>query len=180
VELVETTIPAVKIVRLEAFPDHRGTFTRFWNRDEWQAAGIGPFVEDNVSTSNCNVLRGLHLQTLSPQGKLVSVLSGAIYDVAVDVRLNSETLGCWVGVHLRAGDGQQLWVPPGFAHGFAVTDGPATVHYRCTTAYQSNHQAGIRWNDPNLAIDWPVRDPVLSPRDAVLPPFSGAIELRSS
>ena len=178
--LVETRIPDVKVIELEAFPDRRGTFVRYWNRARWLAAGLGPFVEDNVSTSHSGVLRGLHVQTVRPQGKLLSVLQGAIYDVAVDLRDGSPTFGHWVGVSLEAGDGRQLWVPPGFAHGFAVTGGPATVHYRCTTVYEPEHQAGIRWDDRTLGIDWPLVAPVVSERDAGLPMFSDCLTIRSS
>ena len=168
-ELKSTRIPDVKIVSCESFLDHRGVFVRHWDEAVWSAAGIGPFVQDNVSISAEGVLRGLHFQCVEPQGKLVSVLAGSIYDVAVDIRPESATLGQWVGVHLRAGEHQQLWVPPGFAHGFCVTQGPATVHYRCTTAYRPDAQAGIRWNDPGLAIDWPLDQPILSERDQELP-----------
>lgn len=179
-KLVETRIADVKVIELEAFSDHRGTFVRYWNQERWLAAGLGPFVEDNVSTSRPGVLRGLHIQTVRPQGKLLSVLSGAIYDVAVDLREGSLTFGHWVGVSLEEGDDRQLWVPPGFAHGFAVTRGPATVHYRCTTAYEPDHQAGIRWDDPALGIDWPLSAPVVSDRDATWPSFSERGPTRSS
>ena len=167
--LIETAIPAVKIVELESFADHRGVFLRYWNHADWNDAGLGPFVADNVSTSKANVLRGLHFQTVEPQGKLVSVLAGAIFDVAVDIREGSSTFGRWVGVHLRAEEPRQLWVPPGFAHGFCVTDGPATVHYRCTTHYRPDDQGGLPWDDPRLAIEWPLSSPVLSERDAEWP-----------
>ena len=168
-EVKSTHIPDVKIVACESFSDHRGVFVRHWDRDAWTAAGIGPFVQDNVSVSSEGVLRGLHFQGVDPQGKLVSVLSGSIYDVAVDIRPDSSTNGQWVGVHLRAGEHRQLWVPPGFAHGFCVTQGPATVLYRCTTLYRPDAQEGIRWNDPGLGIDWPVEQPILSDRDQKLP-----------
>ena len=128
-------------------------------------AGMGPFVQDNVSVSNAGVLRGLHFQRQSPQGKLLTVHTGKIFDVAVDIRQDSPTYRQWVGVELKAGDHQQLWVPPGFAHGFFVMEGPATVHYRCTTVYDPDDQGGIRWNDPSLAIEWPSETPTLSDRD---------------
>ncbi len=169
VEAQSTRIPDVKIVLCESFSDHRGVFVRHWDRTLWEAAGIGPFVQDNVSISMEGVLRGLHFQSKNPQGKLVSVLSGAIYDVAVDMRTDSATYGQWVGVHLRADEHRQLWVPSGFAHGFCVTEGPAAVHYRCTTVYDPEAQGGVRWDDPSLGIQWPVVDPILSDRDQELP-----------
>ena len=160
-----TKIPEVKLIQCEQFTDHRGVFVRQWDATVWEDAGIGPFVQDNVSVSKTGVLRGLHFQLKSPQGKLVTVHTGKIYDVAVDIRLDSSTYGHWVGVVLRAGDHQQLWVPPGFAHGFFAMEGPATVHYRCTTIYDPEDQHGIRWDDPSLAIDWPTKTPLLSDRD---------------
>ena len=164
-QVTSTRIPDVKIVQCEQFVDHRGVFVRQWDEDTWTSAGLGPFVQDNVSVSKTGVLRGLHFQVKSPQGKLVSVHTGKIFDVAVDIRTESATYGQWVGVELAAGEHQQLWVPPGFAHGFYVMEGPATVHYRCTTVYQPDDQGGIRWNDPRLAIEWPTTDPILSDRD---------------
>lgn len=168
---VPTQINDVLILELEHFDDERGVFVRHWDADRWAQVGVGPFVQDNVSTSAPGVLRGLHFQSEDPQGKLVSVLAGAIYDVAVDIRPGSSTYGQWVGVELHASMHRQLWVPPGFAHGFCVIDGPATVHYRCTSTYQPDVQGGIVWNDPTLKIAWPIKDPILSDRDRVLPFF---------
>ena len=168
-QVLPTQIADVKILECEHFEDHRGVFVRHWDAQLWEQEGIGPFVQDNVSVSKAGVLRGLHYQTEAPQGKLVSVLSGAIFDVAVDLRMPSPTFGEWVGVTLRAGDHRQLWVPPGFAHGFCVIDGPATVHYRCTTRYLADAQAGLRWDDPQLGIEWPIDEPILSDRDRNLP-----------
>ena len=172
-EVQPTRIPDVKLVLCESFADARGVFVRHWDQALWTDAGLGPFVQDNVSVSTAGVLRGLHFQKEDPQGKLVSVLAGAIYDVAVDIRPGSSTRGQWVGVHLRANEHRQLWVPPGFAHGFCVTDGPATVHYRCTSVYRPEAQGGIRWDDTRLGIDWPVEDPILSDRDQKLPHLEG-------
>lgn len=177
---IDTAIEGVKVIELESFPDHRGAFVRYWNDEAWQSVGIGPFVADNVSISHPRVLRGLHLQTIDPQGKLVSVLAGSIFDVAVDLRADSTTFGQWVGVHLRSGDPRQLWVPPGFAHGFCVTDGPATVHYRCTSHYRPDAQVGISWNDPGLGIDWPIVEPILSERDASLPDLDASMAIRNA
>ena len=128
--------------------------------------------DSNVSVSAPGVLRGLHFQYGTPQGKLLSVMAGTIFDVAVDIRPGSASFGEWVGVRLSAGDHQQIWVPPGFAHGFCVIEGPATIHYRCTSAYEPEAQGGVRWDDPDLNISWPVTAPVLSERDAVLPLLS--------
>ena len=172
-EVQPTRIPDVKLVLCESFTDARGVFVRHWDQALWTEAGLGPFVQDNVSVSTAGVLRGLHFQKEDPQGKLVSVLAGAIYDVAVDIRPGSPTRGQWVGVHLRANEHRQLWVPPGFAHGFCVTEGPATVHYRCTSVYRPEAQGGIRWDDTRLGIDWPVEDPILSDRDQKLPHLEG-------
>jgi dTDP-4-dehydrorhamnose 3,5-epimerase len=171
VQLFSTKIPDVKIVELESFHDDRGTFTRAWDAETWAAHGIGPFVQDNVSVSATGVLRGLHFQRTSPQGKLVSVMAGTIFDVAVDIRPGSPTRGQWVGVTLTGSEPRQLWVPPGFAHGFCVTDGPATVHYRCTTAYLPAEQAGLAWDDPSLGIEWPIQVPILSEKDRDQPSF---------
>ena len=168
-----TRIADVKLVECDQFVDHRGVFVRQWDADVWLRAGMGPFVQDNVSVSNTGVLRGLHFQIDSPQGKLIAVHTGKIFDVAVDIRPGSPTFGQWVGVQLEAGDHRQLWVPPGFAHGFYAMEGPATVHYRCTTAYDPNDQGGIRWNDPSLGIGWPAEAPILSDRDQKHPFIKG-------
>ena len=168
-QIIPTRIPDVKIIETEVFEDHRGVFVRHWDETAWLEAGIGPFVQDNVSVSKAGVLRGLHFQRVAPQGKLLSVHVGAIFDVAVDIRPGSSTFGEWVGVELRAEEYTQLWVPPGFAHGFCVLEGPATVHYRCTTEYRPEDQGGIRWDDPSLGIEWPIEDPILSQRDRQLP-----------
>ncbi len=167
--VIPTQIPEVLILDLEHFEDARGSFVRHWDAQLWEAAGIGPFVQDNLSRSAENVLRGLHFQRVRPQGKLLSVMAGAIFDVAVDIRPDSPTFGAWVGVHLNASDNRQLWVPPGFAHGFCVTEGPVVVHYRCTTAYVEADQGGLKWDDPALGISWPVSQPILSDRDRSLP-----------
>ena len=131
-----------------------------------------PFVQDNVSRSRQGILRGLHLQNPHAQGKLVSVLDGEVYDVAVDVRVGSPTFGKWVGVTLSADNHRQFYVPPGFAHGFCVTSEFATFVYKCTDLYDAASEIGIAWNDPALAIDWPVADPILSPRDRRHPPLA--------
>jgi dTDP-4-dehydrorhamnose 3,5-epimerase len=169
VRMVSTKIPDLMIVELESFQDERGTFTRAWDAESWEAHGIGPFVQDNVSVSVTGVLRGLHFQRTAPQGKLVSVMAGSIFDVAVDIRPGSRTHGQWVGVTLTANQPRQLWVPPGFAHGFCVTAGPATVHYRCTTAYLPLEQDGLAWDDPSIGVEWPIKEPILSLKDRSQP-----------
>jgi dTDP-4-dehydrorhamnose 3,5-epimerase len=171
VRILATKIPDLMIVELDSFQDERGMFIRAWDAETWGAHGIGPFVQDNVSVSVTGVLRGLHFQRIAPQGKLVSVMAGAIFDVAVDIRPGSPTHGEWVGVTLTGSEPRQLWVPPGFAHGFCVTDGPATVHYRCTTAYLPRDQGGLAWDDPTLGIEWPIQAPILSLKDRDQPSF---------
>ena len=167
--ITATKIPDVWIIESLCFEDHRGSFVRYWDSLIFGQDGIGPFVQDNISISKSGVLRGLHYQERNPQGKLVAVHSGAIFDVAVDIRPNSHTFGEWVGVDLTEDDNKQLWIPPGLAHGFCVTEGPAKVHYRCTAPYDADDQCGIRWDDPRLCIDWPVENPILSDRDSLLP-----------
>ena len=172
-KMVPTGLPDVLVLELEHFDDRRGRFIRHWDFSAWTDVGIGPFVQDNVSHSKPGVLRGLHFQTKSPQGKLVSVMSGCIYDVVVDIRRDSPNFGRWVGIHLSADVPRQLWVPPGFAHGFCTPEGSAVVHYRCTTPYEPDHQGGIRWNCPELDVRWPMNSPVLSERDQQWPTLSG-------
>ena len=155
--------------------DPRGFFLETFHQDKYREAGIpGPFVQDNHSSSVAGTVRGLHLQVgRRPQGKLVRVLEGAIYDVAVDVRRGSPTFGRWVGAWLSSDDFRQVYVPPGFAHGFAVTSPTAQIEYKCTDLYDPEGEIGIAWNDPAIAIEWPVHlfpgPPLLSGRDSVLP-----------
>lgn len=168
--VVQTSLPGVLRLELEAHTDARGRFVRVFDRSHYAAAGLPvDFAQDNVSVSGPGVLRGLHYQRRLPQGKLLGVLEGAIYDVAVDLRRDSPDFGKWVGVELDARKPAQIWVPEGFAHGFCVIRAPAVVHYRCTTDYDPEDQRGVRWNDPDLGIAWPVSDPLLSPRDDALP-----------
>ena len=168
--VTQTSLPGVLKIELQAHTDARGRFVRVFDAPVYAAAGIPvDFAQDNVSVSGSGVLRGLHFQRRAPQGKLLGVLEGTIYDVAVDLRADSPGFGRWVGVMLDAAEPGQLWVPPGFAHGFCVVRAPAVVHYRCTTAYDPDDQQGVAWDDPDLGIDWPVEVPVVSPRDALLP-----------
>jgi dTDP-4-dehydrorhamnose 3,5-epimerase len=161
-----TALPGVLIVEPRVFGDARGFFFESWNQQRYAAAGIGEaFVQDNVSRSARGVLRGLHLQQPGAQGKLVGVLEGEVFDVAVDVRRGSPHFGLAVAVRLSATDHRQLYVPAGFAHGFQVLSESALFAYKCTEYYRPEDEISILWNDPELAIDWPLADPVLSEKD---------------
>jgi dTDP-4-dehydrorhamnose 3,5-epimerase len=160
-------IPDVLLFKPRIFRDARGHFLETWHHDRYVEAGIAaPFVQDNVSVSVAGVLRGLHYQQPKSQGKLVSVLQGTVFDVAVDVRRNSPTFGRWVGEELSGENGWQLYVPPGFAHGFVVLSSSAIFAYKCTDYYMVGAERSILWNDPDIGIAWPVTDPVLSDKDA--------------
>ena len=167
--LVPTAIPDVVLVEPELFGDERGFFMETWHAAKFAAAGVeAAFVQDNQSRSVRNILRGLHYQIRQPQGKLLRVVAGEIFDVAVDVRRASSTFGRWVGVTLSSENHRQLWIPPGFAHGFYVTSDVADVVYKCTDFYAPEHERTLLWNDPALAIDWPLLDgtpPLLSAKD---------------
>ena len=163
---VSTEIPGVVIVEPDVHRDSRGYLLEAYHAEKYRAAGIpGPFVQDNHSRSVVGTLRGLHLQLQHPQGKLVRVIEGEILDVAVDVRRGSPTFGRWVSVVLSAEDFKQCYIPPGFAHGFCVTSPVAQVEYKCTDIYHPKSEIGVAWNDPALAIPWPVSEPILSDRD---------------
>ena len=165
--VVPTAIPGVLVIKPDVHTDGRGFFLETYHANRYAAQGIqGPFVQDNHSRSTAGTLRGLHLQLQHPQGKLVRAIEGEIYDVAVDVRRGSPTFGRWVAVTLTAANFRQCYVPPGFAHGFCVVSPVAQVEYKCTDVYDPSDEIGIAWNDPALAISWPVREPMLSPRDA--------------
>lgn len=168
-KVTPTALPGVLLVAPVVHGDARGYFMEAFSAARYAEAGIrGPFVQDNVARSSRGVLRGLHLQEPHSQGKLVWVAEGAVYDVAVDVRVGSPTFGQWVGAHLSAENHHQLWVPPGFAHGYVVTSETALFAYKCTDYYHPASERTIRWDDPRLAIDWPVAggEVVVSPRDA--------------
>ncbi len=169
-KLVETGLPGCVVVEPQVFGDDRGAFYESFNLDKLSAHGLAPaFVQGNVSTSVRGVLRGLHYQWPRPQGKYVSVLEGEVWDVAVDIRRGSPTFGKWEAVLLSAGNRRHFWIPEGFAHGFAVLGERATFTYLCTQTYDRAADAGIRWDDPALAIDWPVAEPILSDKDARAP-----------
>jgi len=166
VRVVRTELAGVVVIEPDVHADGRGFFLETYHAARYSEHGIdGPFVQDNHSRSTGGTLRGLHLQLRRPQGKLVRVVEGEIFDVAVDVRLGSTTFGRWIAVSLSADNFRQCYVPPGFAHGFCVVTPIAQVEYKCTDLYDPQSEIGIAWNDPALAIPWPVRDPILSSRD---------------
>jgi dTDP-4-dehydrorhamnose 3,5-epimerase len=171
-----TQIPGVLILEPKVFADDRGFFFESFNQRVFEAAVGGPvtFVQDNHSRSKKNVLRGLHHQVEQPQGKLVRAVSGSIYDVAVDIRQSSPTFGRWVGVELSAENKLQIWIPPGLAHGFYVLSESAEVLYKATDFYAPAHERTIRWDDPTLAIEWPLSGPPqVSGKDAAGGRFEG-------
>ncbi|HET9725943.1 MAG TPA: dTDP-4-dehydrorhamnose 3,5-epimerase [Gemmatimonadales bacterium] len=173
-----TALPEVLLVRPDVHADQRGFFLEVWRADRYGAAGIpGPFVQDNHSRSAQHTLRGLHYQVGRPQGKLVRVASGSVYDVAVDLRRSSRSFGRWVGTVLDEQNHNQLWIPPGFAHGFYVLSEHADVIYKCTEPYVAGGDRAVRWDDPDLGIDWPLAGagpPTLSPKDAAAPSLAQA------
>ena len=166
-QIISTKIDDVKIIEPDLYKDDRGFFLETFSKERYQATlGITDgFVQDNYSHSKKNVLRGLHFQKENPQGKLVQVLSGEIFDVAVDLRKHSVTFGQWVGVHLTAENKKQLWIPAGFAHGFVVLSSHADFHYKCTNYYDPQSEQCLLWNDPDVNIAWPIDNPILSPKD---------------
>ena len=166
--VVATAVPDVLRIEPKIFGDQRGFFLESWNERAFAAAGIhARFVQDNHSRSGRNVLRGLHYQLRQAQGKLVRVIAGEIYDVALDIRRGSPTFGRWVGERLSADNRRMLWIPPGFAHGFLVLADGTEVLYKATDYYAPEHERTIAWNDPELAIPWPLAgEPVLSAKDA--------------
>jgi len=150
--------------------DARGFFLETWHQQKYAAAGItGAFVQDNHSRSARGTLRGLHAQVKRPQGKLIRVVEGEIYDVALDIRPGSPTFGRSVGMTISGDDFRQLWIPPGFAHGFGVLSEVAHVEYKCTAVYDPADEISILWNDPDLGIAWPLRDPIVSAKDSRAP-----------
>jgi len=167
---IETDLPGCLVFEPQVFGDDRGFFYESFNRDKLAAIGLAPdFVQGNVSSSSRGVLRGLHYQWPNPQGKLVSVLEGEVWDVAVDIRRGSPDFGRWTAVVLSADNKRHFWIPEGFAHGFVVLSERALFTYLCTASYDRAADAAIRWDDPKLAIDWPVSAPLLSDKDAGAP-----------
>ena len=164
--VIETALPGVLIIEPKAFGDHRGFFLETFQVERYREAGITlPFVQDNHSRSQRGVLRGLHFQRTRPQGKLVSVSRGAVYDVAVDIDPASATYGQFVGVELNDDNHRQLWIPPGYAHGFCVLSEVADFQYKCTDFYFPADEGGLLWNDPDVGIPWPITEPQLSAKD---------------
>lgn len=162
-------LPDVRLIKPRVFRDHRGVFLETFRESTFREHGIGPFVQDNVSTSRLGVVRGLHFQEPHGQGKLVSVLRGRVFDIAVDVRFGSPTFRCWVSVELSAENGWQIYIPPGFAHGFQALTGDAIFSYKCTQYYEPGAEWTVRWNDPAIGIPWPLPEATLAPKDAAAP-----------
>jgi len=176
-KVLATSIPGLLVIEPKVFGDDRGFFFESYNEKIWrELTGVDcRFVQDNHSKSGENVLRGLHYQMVKPQGKLVRVVSGEVYDVAVDIRRSSPTFGRWEGCYLSSANKRQFWVPEGFAHGFLVVSDHAEFLYKTTDYYAPEFERCIAWNDPDLAIDWPlVGEPILSPKDAAGKPFRDA------
>lgn len=165
-----TRLEGLVLLEPRVFPDARGYFLETWNRERYAGAGVDvDFVQDNLSFSRRHVLRGLHFQNPVAQGKLVSVLEGAVWDVAVDLRRGSPTFAEWEAFELSAENRRQLYLPEGFAHGFVVTADTALFSYKCTALYSAATERSLRWNDPDVAIAWPVDAPLLSEKDAAAP-----------
>lgn len=176
-EVFATPLTGVLRLRPRVFGDQRGFFLESWNAETMRAAGLDiAFVQDNHSRSVKGVLRGLHHQLTRPQGKLVRVARGAVYDVAIDIRRSSPQFGQWFGTILSDENAEMLWIPPGFAHGFLTLSDTADFQYKCTTHYDPASERSIAWNDPEIGIDWPLQGltPSLSPKDAAAPPLASA------
>ncbi|PIR21592.1 MAG: dTDP-4-dehydrorhamnose 3,5-epimerase [Deltaproteobacteria bacterium CG11_big_fil_rev_8_21_14_0_20_47_16] len=162
---LKTKIQDIILLEPRVFGDARGYFFETWRQNSYKELGIPDFVQDNLSRSTYGVLRGLHIQEPHSQGKLVTVLWGEVYDVAVDLRRDSPTFGNWEAVLLSSDNHRQLYVPPGFGHGFCVTSQDAVFAYKCTDYYHPEFEKTVQWNDPDLAIPWPVSNPVISAKD---------------
>ena len=171
--VLPTEIPGVVIIEPDVYRDSRGFFVETHHQERYAEAGIrGPFIQDNHSRSVRGALRGLHAQRTKAQGKLIRVVAGEMFDVAVDIRRGSPTFGKWVGVVLSGDNFRQIYVPPGFAHGFCVLSDRVDVEYKCTAFYAPSDELSVLWNDPEIGIAWPIRDPVMSPKDAAAPRLS--------
>jgi dTDP-4-dehydrorhamnose 3,5-epimerase len=164
---ISTSLPGVLLIETDVFHDNRGFFMETFHKRKYAEIGIkATFVQDNLSRSKKGVLRGLHYQLRYPQAKLVYVISGEIFDVVVDIRKGSPTFGRWEGVILSSENRRQIYIPEGFAHGFCVLSESADVVYKCTDFYMPGDDRGILWSDPQIAIEWPVKDPILSDKDS--------------
>ena len=176
-KVIETALPGVLIIEPKVFGDSRGFFIETFQLERYREIGITqPFVQDNHSRSPHGVLRGLHYQKTRPQGKLVRVSRGAVYDVAVDVDPKSPTFGRYVGVELSDDNHRQIWIPPGYAHGFCVLSALADFEYKCTDLYFPEDEGGVIWNDPEVAIPWPISAPRLSDKDTRNPTLREMIQ----
>ncbi len=176
-EFRKTELPGVLIIVPDVFEDARGFFFESYNREKYVAGGLdATFVQDNHSKSGRGTLRGLHAQHRKPQGKLVRCLDGEIFDVAVDARKGSPTFGKWVGATLTSRNRHQIYVPPGFVHGFCVVSETAEVEYKCTDLYDPGYELTVIWNDPEIGIEWPIDEPLLSKKDAEGRPLREHIE----
>jgi dTDP-4-dehydrorhamnose 3,5-epimerase len=165
-KITPTRIPDVLLVEPQVFGDSRGYFFESWHAQKYADQGLNAqFVQDNQSRSHRGVLRGLHYQLQQPQGKLVSVLAGSVFDVAVDIRRGSPSFGQWVGVELSADNHRQLYIPPGFAHGFCVLSDTADFYYKCTDYYAPQYEHGLLWNDADIGIVWPGSEFIVSEKD---------------
>lgn len=174
-KVLETEIPGLKVIEPRVFEDQRGFFLETYNAARYKENGVEvDFVQDNHSKSKKGTLRGLHYQVENPQDKLVWVIKGEAWDVAVDLRPGSATFGKWFGVTLSAEKKNQIFVPKGFAHGFCVLSDECEVMYKCTDLYNPKGEGGVIWNDPKIGIDWPVSDPILSEKDSKLPTLDNA------
>jgi dTDP-4-dehydrorhamnose 3,5-epimerase len=177
VRVLDTSLPGVLLIEPDIHRDERGFFLETYHGAKYLALGIGTsFVQDNRSRSARGTVRGLHLQVARPQAKLIQVIEGTIFDVAVDVRKGSPTFGRWVGTVLSAENFVQCYIPEGFAHGFAVTSDVAQIEYKCSDFHDASAELGIAWNDPQVAIEWPVTDPLLSDRDRRHPTLAAAAD----
>jgi dTDP-4-dehydrorhamnose 3,5-epimerase len=169
-KIAKTPIPDLLLIQPRVFADERGFFLETFRRRGFEDQGIGQeFVQDNHSRSRKGVLRGLHFQKNHPQGKLIYVISGAIFDVALDLRRESPSFGRWHGAVLSDENHHQLWIPPGFAHGFCVISEQVDLVYKCTDYYHPEDEGGIIWNDPELKIEWPIANPIVSEKDSKNP-----------
>ena len=172
-KFTELDLDGVLLVEPDVYEDERGHFLETWNERRYARHGIDkPFVQDNLSWSRKNTLRGLHYQNPHPQGKLVFVLTGTVFDVVVDIRAGSRRFGQWIGIELSHENKRQLYVPEGYAHGFVVVSDGALFAYKCTDFYVPDCQGSVRWDDPEIGIEWPVAEPILNPKDRHAPPLA--------
>ncbi len=175
-KIIPTPIEGLIVFEPKLFHDERGYFFEVHHQQRFAQLGIPTFVQDNHSHSVQHVLRGLHYQSSHAQGKLVGVTQGEVWDVAVDLRRSSPTFGKWFGVNLDAKTHRQMYIPPGFAHGYCVLSATADFYYKCTDFYTPSAEGGLIWNDPQLAIEWPVKQPILSSKDMLYPSFKESVD----